>query len=145
MKVSRRQDVPTRAVRLEVLALALEHASADFRSGWVISARVGDILNAAQRHVGCDEVRVAADESGPLLILGHGNGTAAQTLDSLVGIVAFTLEDTSKSVVSLLNFANNDRLELAAGGFEVEVSLVTSVGVHAILQGNSVLRLTLWR
>jgi hypothetical protein len=100
----------------------------------VVSAGVGDVLDATQRHVGRNEVGVVGDESGPLIILGHGDWTTAQALDSLVSIVTLALEDASKCVVSLLDLADDDGLELAARGFKVQVSLVTSVNIRILLQ-----------
>jgi hypothetical protein len=95
----------------------------------VISARIGNVFDATQGHVRRNEMRVAVDESRPLLILGHGDGAAAEALDSLVGIVAFTLENTCKSVVGLLDLTNNDRLQLATRGLKVEVGLVMSADI----------------
>ena len=97
----------------------------------MVSAGVGNVLNATKRHVGRNEVRVASDERRPLLILRHGDWAAAQALDRLVSVIALALEDACKCVVGLLDFADNNRLELAAGSFKVEVSLVTSVNIYA--------------
>jgi hypothetical protein len=145
VQVSWWQDIPAWAVRLEVLALALEHASADLGGGWVISARVGDVLNATQRHVWRNEVRVSADKRRPLLVLGHGNRAAAKCLNCLVSVVALALEDSSKSVVSFLDFADNNWLELTTRGFKVEVGLVTLVIVPHFAQDIFNFGLTLWR
>ena len=100
----------------------------------MVSARVGDILDATQRHIGRNEVRVVGNKRRPFLVLGHGNRAAAQTLNCLVGIVALALEDASKRIVGFLNLTNNDRLKLAAGGFKVEISLVSLVNIHALLR-----------
>jgi len=43
--------------------------------------------------------------------------------DCIVGVVTLTPEDACKSVVRLLDLANDDRLELATRCFEVEVCL----------------------
>ena len=134
MQVSWRQDVPARTVGFEVLALALKHACTDLGSGRVVSARVGNVLDATKRHIGRNEMRVVGNERRPLLVFGHGDGAAAQTLNCLVSIITLALEDASKCVVSLLDLANNNRLELATGGFEVEVGLITLVNVHVLSQ-----------
>jgi hypothetical protein len=132
VQVGRRQDIPTRTVRLEVLALALEHASSDLACCRVVLARVGDVLDATQWHVRRNKVRVVADESRPLLVLGHGDWTTAEALYSLVGIVAFTLENARKSVVGLLNLTDDDGLELTTGSLKVEVGLAKSVFVMQV-------------
>jgi hypothetical protein len=93
----------------------------------VVSAGVGDILDATQRHVRCDEMRVVADESRPFLVLGHGDWATAKALDSPIGVIAFTLENARESIVGLLDLTHDDRLEFASGGLEVEVSLAMSV------------------
>ena len=132
VQVGRRQDIPTRAVRLEVLALALEHASSDLACCRVVLARVGDVLDATQWHVRRNKVRVVADESRPLLVLGHGDWATAEALNSLVGIVTFTLENARESVVGLLDLTDDDRLELTTGSLKVEVGLVKSVSVFVM-------------
>jgi hypothetical protein len=109
----------------------------------VISARVGDVLNATKRHVRRNEVRVGADKRRPLLVLGHGDWATAKGLNCLVRIVALALEDSSKSVVSFLDFADDNRLELTAGGLQVEISLVKLVDVLEFKIYNFTLRLTL--
>ena len=127
VQVGGRQDVPARAVRLEVLALALEHAGSDLACCGMVLTRVGDVLDATQWHVRRNEVRVVADESRPLLVLGHGDWATAEALNSLVGIVTFTLENARESVVGLLDLTDDDRLELTTGSLKVEVGLGMSV------------------
>ena len=93
----------------------------------MVFAGIGNVFDATQRHVRRDEMRVVGNESRPLLILGHGDGTAAEAFDSFVCIVAFALENARESVVRLLNLADDDRLQLATGSLEVEVGLVMLV------------------
>jgi hypothetical protein len=143
VQVGWRQDIPAWTVRLEILALALKHTSADLGCGWVVSARVGDVLNTTKRHVRRNEVRVGADKRRPFLVLGHGDWATAKGLNCLVRIVAFALEDSSKSVVSFLDLADNNRLELTARGFEIEVGLVKLVDVLKFIYYGFTLRLTL--
>jgi hypothetical protein len=71
-------------------------------------SRVLDLFQPAQRQIRVDEVRVAADETTPFLVSGHGNRPTAKLLDCGVHLVGFTLEDACKSIVGFLDLANDD-------------------------------------
>lgn len=126
-RLSRLSCLPSWCVRLEILALPLEHARSDLGGSRVVLARVLDIFQSAQRHVWVDEVRVASHKPAPFEIARHGNRAIAQPLYRVVLLIGIALQDGSKSVVGFLDFANDDRLEFAAGVFKVEVSLYTLV------------------
>jgi hypothetical protein len=115
--------LPAWRVRLEILALPLEHARPDLGGSRVVFSGVLDIFQSAQRHVWVDEVRVASHKLAPLKIARHGNRTTAQFLNRVVLLVGIALQDTSKSIVGFLNFADDNRLEFAARVLKVEVSL----------------------
>jgi len=114
---------PSRGITLEIFALALKHSSANLRGGGVLLAWITNVVDSTQRQSRVDKVRITLDEAGPLVVLGYGNRTASELLDSIIGVVTLTSENTCKSVVRLLNLADDDRLELATRGFEVEVCL----------------------
>jgi len=121
------RNIPSRSVALQVFALPFEHTGADLSSSWMMLARVLDILESAQRHVGVDKVRVALHELGPLMIARHGNGPAAKLLDSGVHLIGVALQDARKRVVRLLDLAHDNRLELASRVLKVEIRLLVLV------------------
>lgn len=85
------------------------------------------VFQSAQRHVWVDEVRVAPHKPAPLEIARHRNRTIAQLLYRVVLLIGIALQDTSKSIVGLLYFTNNDGFEFAARVLKVEVRLFTLV------------------
>jgi hypothetical protein len=89
----------------------------------MVLARIADLLDAAERQTGVDEVRVTRDELVPLLIFRQGDGTGAEGLDGVVSIVTLALEDSSQRIVRLLDLANYNGLELATRALKVEVCL----------------------
>ena len=93
----------------------------------MVLAGVLDVFQSAQWHIWVDEVRVASHKPAPFEIARHGNRAIAQPLYRVVLLIGIALQDGSKSVVGFLDFANDDRLEFAAGVFKVEVSLYTLV------------------
>lgn len=126
-RLSRLSCLPSWCVRLEILALPLEHARSDLGGSRVVLAGVLDVFQSAQWHIWVDEVRVASHKPAPFEIARHGNRAIAQPLYRVVLLIGIALQDGSKSVVGFLDFANDDRLEFAAGVFKVEVSLYTLV------------------
>lgn len=57
------------------------------------------------------------------MIPWHSNRARAELLDGLVCLVSLPAKDTRVGIVSLLDLANNDRLQLSARAFEVEECL----------------------
>ena len=86
-------------------------------------SRVFDFFQSAQRQVRVDKVSIASNKAIPLLISRHSDRAAAKLLDCGIHLVRVALEDAGESIVGFLYFANNDRLKLAPGVFEVEVGL----------------------
>ena len=122
-KLTRSSCLPARRVRLEILALPLEHTRSDLGGSRVVLAGVLDVFQSAQRHIWVNEVRVASYKPAPFEIARHGNRAIAQPLNSAVLLIGIALQDSSKSIVGFLDFANDDRLKFAARVFKVEVGL----------------------
>jgi hypothetical protein len=95
----------------------------------VVPSRIVDVVGRPDRDIRVNKLLVSRDKVCPFMVLGHGDGSGAEALDSTIRHIRFTLQDTSIGIVRLLNLARNDRLQLPAGRFEVEVGLVTLAGV----------------
>ena len=80
----------------------------------MVFAGILDILQSAQWHVGVDKVRVASNEFAPFEVARHGNWAVTQFLYRVVLLVGIALEDAGERIVGFLDFANDNRLELAA-------------------------------
>jgi hypothetical protein len=89
----------------------------------VVFARIFDILQSAQGHVGVDKMGVALHKPVPLVVSWHGDRPGAKPLHGRKHLIRIALQDASEGVVSLLYLANDDGLQLATGILEVEVSL----------------------
>ncbi|PNY29181.1 hypothetical protein TCAP_00901 [Tolypocladium capitatum] len=112
---------------LEVLALALQQTGTDLLGSNVILAGIVDLLRRPHRNRRINNLVVVGHEMYPFLVLGHGDGAVAELLDDPVGVVGLALQDAGVGIVRLLNLANDNRLQLAAGALEVEVRLVEVV------------------
>lgn len=93
----------------------------------MIFAGILDVLEFAQWQVGVYKVRIASHELAPFEVTGHGNWAIPQSFNRVVLLISFALENAGKSIVGLLDFANNNRLELATRVFNVKVGLSRSV------------------
>ncbi|PNY29179.1 hypothetical protein TCAP_00901 [Tolypocladium capitatum] len=122
-----RQHIPASCVALEVLALALQQTGTDLLGSNVILAGIVDLLRRPHRNRRINNLVVVGHEMYPFLVLGHGDGAVAELLDDPVGVVGLALQDAGVGIVRLLNLANDNRLQLAAGALEVEVRLVEVV------------------
>jgi len=69
-------------------------------------------------------MRIRGNELIPLVIFRHGDGTSAEGLHGLIGVVTLASEDASNGIERLLDLADYDRFELATRALEVEVGLV---------------------
>lgn len=76
-------------------------------------AGVMNLIRGPQRNVGINELVIVGYEMHPLLVLGHGDWATTKLVDGIVRVLGLTLEDTSVRIVSLLNFSNNNGLELS--------------------------------
>ncbi len=115
--------IPTGCVALEILALPLQKTSANLLGSEMLLAGIMDLLGRAERNGRINNLVFVGDEVNPFLVLGHGNGAVAEFADKAQSIVSFALQDTSVGVVCLLDFANDNGFELAAGALEVEIGL----------------------
>lgn len=66
---------------------------------------------------------IALDEARPLVILGHGNRSDTEVFDRTVRCVGFALQNAGVGIVRLLDLAYDNRLQLAARGFEIKICL----------------------
>lgn len=123
VKTETRKNLPAGRVALEVLALALQQACADFLSRKMVLARVVNLLWSSERHGRVHDSVLVGDEVNPFLVLGHGDGTFAKVANNVEVVLSLALQDTSIGVVSLLDLANHNGLEFAARAFEVEICL----------------------
>jgi hypothetical protein len=116
-------DLPSSCVALEIFALSLEHASFNLGGCRVVSAGVIDVFQSAHRNIGVDEMGVMKDESVPLEVSGHPNGSTAEPVNRGIDLIGVSFQDARKCVVRFLNLANNDGLQLSARVLEIEISL----------------------
>lgn len=73
--------IPSGCIALQVLALSFKHTCPNFGSGRVVFARVFNVLESAQRHVGIDKMRITLHKSGPFVVTGHSNRPSAKLFD----------------------------------------------------------------
>lgn len=126
-------DLPSWRVALQVLALPLQHTSPNLNSSWVMLARVFNILQPAERHVGVHKMSIVSHKSTPLMIPGHRYGARAQPLNSVVHLVGIALQDCRKRVVCFLDFSNDNGFKLPARVFKIQISLRGLVILSAVL------------
>jgi hypothetical protein len=70
-----RKHPPAWRVALQILALALQHASAHFCCCRVEFTRILDVFDFAKRCVCADEVRVFVYKAGPFQVFWNGDWT----------------------------------------------------------------------
>ena len=96
----------------------------------MVFAGILDVFQSAQGHIGVDEVGIALHEPIPFVVPGHGDGPGAKPVNGREHLIGITLQDSSESIVSLLDLANDDGLELATRVLEVEIGLERLVVRH---------------
>lgn len=77
-------------------------------------AGVVNLIRGPQGDIRINKLVIVGYEMHPLLVLGHGDWATTKLVDGIVRVVGLTLEDTSVRIVSLLDFPNNNGLELSA-------------------------------
>ena len=89
----------------------------------MVFARVADVLHVPNRDPWVHKVVTLCNEMVPFMVLGHRHWARPKLIYSIIRRVCFPFEDAGVGIVSFLDLANDNGLELAAGVLKVQVCL----------------------